>query len=55
MLCMVTADKFEVATFPIDETTILEIRATIALPFFSRLTDKVRRVMTEKTPTKRAR
>ena len=28
-----TADKFEVATFPIDETTILEIRAMIALPF----------------------
>lgn len=30
---MGTADKFEVATFPIDEATILEIRAMIALPF----------------------
>ena len=54
ILCMGTADKFKVATFPIDETTILEIRVMIALTFWSRLTDKVRRVMTEKKPTKKS-
>lgn len=41
ILCMGTADKVEVATFAIDETTILDIRAMIALTFWSRLTDKV--------------
>ena len=54
ILCMGTADKFKVATFPIDETTILDIRAMIALPFWSRLTDKVRRVMTGEKPTKKS-
>ena len=32
-LCMSMADKIEVVTIAIDEKTILEITATIALPY----------------------
>ena len=36
-LCMGISDEIEVATMTIDEATILEIKATIALPFQSSL------------------
>ena len=45
-LCMGISDEIEVTTITIDEETILEIKATIALPFQLSLTTFVVHEMT---------